>query len=80
MAKAKFPKKSNGVKETLPTITSNPTAPTDTNFGPTEAPAASPDRNQKDRNRKDRNKDSREEARNRSKRAARESCSHQSGG
>jgi hypothetical protein len=39
MAKAKFPKKSNGVKETVPTST-NPAAPSDTNFGPTEALAA----------------------------------------
>jgi hypothetical protein len=39
MAKAKFPKKSNGVKETVPT-TSGPAAPSDTNFGPAEALAA----------------------------------------
>ena len=39
MAKAKFPKKTNDVKETLPTL-SNPTAPSDTNFGPAEALAA----------------------------------------
>jgi Protein of unknown function (DUF2934) len=39
MAKAKFPKKSNGLKETVPT-TGNPATPSDTNFGPAEALAA----------------------------------------
>jgi hypothetical protein len=39
MPKAKFPKKSNGLKETVPT-TGSPATPSDTDFGTAEARAA----------------------------------------